>query len=152
MFSTWKVVASSGGDSMTMSRSSLRMRCTRLIAFLALAAGSTVKTWSYLFLKYRASFARRPASAGATGDDSRPVVDTVSKSTAYDIGRPYPSSWAIRVSWGHSSTTKIAEPTKANQNGAVTPKWVASAPPIAEPATRPPKTQIVLTLVTRPWR
>ncbi|RDI68038.1 hypothetical protein DFR76_102439 [Nocardia pseudobrasiliensis] len=48
----------------------------------ALLAGSTVKTWSYLFLKYRASFARRPASASATGEDSRPTVDTVSKSTA----------------------------------------------------------------------
>ena len=51
MFSTSKVVASSGGDAMTMSRSSLRMRCTQSMAFLALAAGSTVKTWSYLFLK-----------------------------------------------------------------------------------------------------
>ena len=51
MFSTWNVVASSGGDAMTMSRSSLRMRCTKSMSFLALAAGSTVKTWSYLFLK-----------------------------------------------------------------------------------------------------
>jgi hypothetical protein len=48
---------------------------------LALAAGSTVKTWSYLFLKKRASCARRPASAVATGDDSRPTVETLTKST-----------------------------------------------------------------------
>ena len=31
--------------------------------------------------EHRDSFARRPASAGATGDDSRPVVETLSKST-----------------------------------------------------------------------
>ena len=33
------VVASSGGDAMAMSRSSMRMRCTQSMAFLALAAG-----------------------------------------------------------------------------------------------------------------
>jgi hypothetical protein len=48
---------------------------------LALLAGSTVKSWSYLFLE-AASFVRRPASATASGDDSRPLVETVSKSTA----------------------------------------------------------------------
>jgi len=58
MFSTLRFAASSGGESTTMSRSPLRMRCTQSIAFLALAAGSTVNTWLYLFLKYRASFAR----------------------------------------------------------------------------------------------
>jgi hypothetical protein len=36
-------------------------------------AGSTVKTWPYLFSKYRASFARRPASAAALGDHSGPT-------------------------------------------------------------------------------
>ena len=34
-----------------MSRSSLRMRCTQSIVSAASLAGSTVKTWSYLFLK-----------------------------------------------------------------------------------------------------
>jgi len=43
----------------------------------ALLAGSTEKTWSNLFFKKRASLARRPASAAATGDDSRPTVETV---------------------------------------------------------------------------
>lgn len=38
----------------------------------ALAAGSTVKTWLYLVLKEWASCARRPASAAATGDDTKP--------------------------------------------------------------------------------
>jgi hypothetical protein len=57
------------------------MPLTQSMAARASLAGSTVKTWSYLFLKYRASFARRPASASATGDDSSPTVDTVSKST-----------------------------------------------------------------------
>src|SRR3954447_9378435 len=90
MFSTWNSVASSGGDAMTMSRSSSRIRCTHSIVFLALAAGSTVKTWSYLFLKYRASLARRPARASATGDDSRPTVETVLKSTAYAMPRKLP--------------------------------------------------------------
>jgi hypothetical protein len=66
---------------MTMSRSSFRIRCTQSIVVPASLAGSTVKSWSYLFLKYRASFARRPASASATGDDSRPVVETSLKST-----------------------------------------------------------------------
>src|SRR5512140_1310921 len=68
-----------------MPRSFSRMRLTRSTAFFALAAGSTVNTWSYLFLKYRASFARRPASAAATGDDSRPTVETVLKSTVYGM-------------------------------------------------------------------
>ena len=36
MFSTWNVVASSGGDAMTMSRSSLRMRSTILMVRLGL--------------------------------------------------------------------------------------------------------------------
>jgi len=40
-----------------------------------------VKSWSYSFLKYRASFARSQASASATGDDSRPMVETVAKSS-----------------------------------------------------------------------
>ena len=51
MFSTWKAVASRGGDAMTMSRSSSRMRCTQSMVSLASLAGSTVKSWSYLFLK-----------------------------------------------------------------------------------------------------
>src|SRR5262249_61820612 len=67
MFSTWKAVASSGRDEMTMSRSSVRSRRPHSMVDLALLAGSTAKTWSYLFLKTRASFARRPASAAATG-------------------------------------------------------------------------------------
>ena len=50
-----------------------------------------------------------------------------------------------------SATTKTAEPAKANQNGAVTPKAWASRPPSAEPTTRPPKTPTVFTLPTRPW-
>ena len=51
MCSTWKAVASSGREEMTMSRSSLRIRYTQSMLVLALLAGSTVKTWSYLFLK-----------------------------------------------------------------------------------------------------
>src|SRR5947209_16943648 len=85
MFSTWKLAASSGRDEMVMSRSSLRIRCTQSMVVLALRAGSTVKTWSYLFFKKRASFARRPASAAATGDDSNPTVETVSKSTVQGV-------------------------------------------------------------------
>src|SRR3954462_11224083 len=73
---------------MMMSRSSLRIRCTHSIVASAVDAGSTVKTWSYLFLKYRASLARRPASASATGDDSSPVVETFTKSTTYDTYPP----------------------------------------------------------------
>ena len=51
MFSTWKAVASSGGEEMTMSRYSSRIRWTQTIVVLAALAGSTVNTWSYLFLK-----------------------------------------------------------------------------------------------------
>src|SRR5690349_6116998 len=87
MFSTWKAVASSGRDAMTMSRSSFRIRCTQSTVSCASLAGSTVKTWSYLFLKYRASLARRPARASATGEDSRPTVETFSKSTVYAMRR-----------------------------------------------------------------
>ncbi len=52
------------------------------------------------------------------------------------------SSWAMRVRRGQSATRKIADPTKANQNGAVTPYRPASTPPIADPATSPPYTAI----------
>ena len=51
MSSTWTSVASSGGEAMTMSRSSFRILWTQLIVFLAFEAGSTVKVRSYLFLK-----------------------------------------------------------------------------------------------------
>jgi hypothetical protein len=44
-------VTSRGRDEMTMPRSSLRIRCTQSMVVLALPAGSTVKTWPYLFLK-----------------------------------------------------------------------------------------------------
>src|SRR5579875_618156 len=85
MFSTWNSVASSGAEAITMSRSCSRIRWTHSIVAAASSAGSTVNVWSYLFLKYRASFARRPASAGATGEDSRLTVETFSNSTAYAI-------------------------------------------------------------------
>src|SRR4051794_38754306 len=88
MPSTSNSVASSGFDVMTRSRSS-RILFTHAIVFFALLAGSTTKTWSYLFLKYRASFARNPASAGATGDDSSPTVETSLKSTVYDMARAF---------------------------------------------------------------
>ena len=58
------------------------------VADLVLAA-SVVKTWSYLLLKYRASLARRPARATATGDDWRPSVETVTKSTGPDMCGSY---------------------------------------------------------------
>jgi GNAT superfamily N-acetyltransferase len=48
------------------------------------------------------------------------------------------SAWAIRVSSRQRSTTNTAEPTKANQKGAVTPSRAARRPPTAEPTTRPP--------------
>jgi len=50
MFSIWNAVASRGREEMTMSRSSLRIRCTKSIVVLALLAGSIVKTLPYLFL------------------------------------------------------------------------------------------------------
>ena len=56
---------------MTMPRSSSRMPCTQSTTGRASLAGSVVKTWPYLFRKYRASFARRPASA------AKEVVDWV---------------------------------------------------------------------------
>ena len=54
-------------------------------------------------------------------------------------------------SWCQISPTNTAEPTNANQNGAVTPKCCASAPPSAAPTTSPPNTPTRLTLPTRPW-
>ena len=36
------------------------------------------------------------------------------------------------------STTNTADPTKANQNGAVTPQRCAISPPIPAPTTSPP--------------
>jgi hypothetical protein len=40
------------------------------------------------------------------------------------------------------SVRMTAEPTKANQKGAVTPQIRATTPPIACPARMPPKTPI----------
>ena len=85
MFSMGSSVASSGRDEMTMSRSSFRIQCTQSMVALASLAGSTLKSMLYLLLKYRASFGHRPASAVATGDDSRPTVETVLKSTVYGM-------------------------------------------------------------------
>ena len=59
-------------------------------------------------------------------------------SSAARRGRTPGHEWAIRVSSRQSSTTEAADPAKANQNGAVTPKCVASTPPMAAPTTRPP--------------
>jgi hypothetical protein len=53
------------------------MRLTPPMTGAASPAGSTAKTCPYLFLKYLASLARRPASASATGEDSSPAVETV---------------------------------------------------------------------------
>src|SRR4051794_36599296 len=97
MFSTWKAVASRGREEMTMSRSSLRIRCTHSMVASASLAGSTVKSWSYLFLKYRASFARSPASGSATGEDSRPAVETTSKSTVSGMLRSPGVGVEVRV-------------------------------------------------------
>jgi hypothetical protein len=47
---TVKAVASSGLAENTTSRSSRRMRSTYSIVSAASPAGSTAKTWSYLFL------------------------------------------------------------------------------------------------------
>ncbi len=71
-----------------MPRSSRRIRATYSTSSGTSAAGSVVKTWSYLFRKYRASFARSPARASACGEDSRPSVETVTKSTTYDMATP----------------------------------------------------------------
>ena len=51
MPSTSKDVASSGREAMTSSRSVSRIRSTHATAASAVAAGSTTKAWSYLFLK-----------------------------------------------------------------------------------------------------
>src|SRR5689334_19077964 len=99
-----KAVVSSGGDSITRSRSLFRMWCTHSTVAADSLAGSTVKTWSYLVLKYRASFARRPARASGTGDDSSPTLDTVLKSTSYDTSTPVPHGdrWSA-----HSDSTQV---------------------------------------------
>ena len=51
MPSASKAVASSGVEAMTRSRSSLRIPCTHSTVAAASLAGSTVNSWSYLFLK-----------------------------------------------------------------------------------------------------
>src|SRR3954447_5776461 len=85
--STSKAVASSGREAMVMSRSCSRIRCTYAMVASASLAGSTVKSWSYLFFQYRASFARRPARASGNGDDSRPSVETSTKLTGSGMTR-----------------------------------------------------------------
>ena len=51
MPSTSNSVASSGGEAMTMPRSSASTLDTKSMVFFALLAGCTVNVWSYLFLK-----------------------------------------------------------------------------------------------------
>jgi len=99
-----------------MPRSTPRMRCTRSIGFSALAAGSTVKTSSYLFVMQRASFARRPANASTTGDDSRSVVETLTTSTmqldARDLARqPVPAGGPSAGRTGDSPVGRMLGPT-----------------------------------------
>jgi hypothetical protein len=52
---------------MTVPRSSLRIRCTQSRVVPALLAGSTVKTWPYVFLKQRASFRPQTSECGRDG-------------------------------------------------------------------------------------
>ena len=61
-----------------------------------------MKAWSYLFEKWRASLARDPASAFATGESSRPVVETEVKSTASLMARARPDDL---VGYSGSSTS-----------------------------------------------
>src|SRR5262245_13228428 len=112
MFSGWSSAASSGVDAITMSRSSFRILCTHLMIFLplALSAGSVLKVRSYLFLKYRASLARKPASAFVTGEDQRPTVETVAKSTSYDMGG---SLFGQKHSTGEGNATGSGETAPA---------------------------------------
>jgi hypothetical protein len=46
--------------------------------------------------------------------------------------------WTMCSNWRHRSTTRSAEPAKANQNGAVIPNVFARRPPIGVPITIPP--------------
>ena len=46
-------------------------------------------------------------------------------------------AWTILSNWRHITTTRIADPTNPNQNGAVIPYSRASQPPIGVPTTMP---------------
>jgi hypothetical protein len=58
-------------------------RCRANLNFEASSAGTSIPSESLN------PTARRPASAGATGDDSRPTVETVLKSTMYGKLPPF---------------------------------------------------------------
>lgn len=70
-------------------------------------------------------------------EEVRREVPVSSTRSSVHLHRTSQSSWAMSMSCRHSSTTNTAEPAKANQKGAATPRWVARTPPINEPTTRP---------------
>jgi len=71
MFSTWKAVASSGRDEMTMSRSSARIRCTQSTVSCASLAGLRANEARYFKNKYDHVFTVQPA------DEAQGTVDWV---------------------------------------------------------------------------
>src|SRR5262249_35037794 len=77
-----------------------------------LDAGSVTKVCEYLLWKYRASLARRPASASTTGEDSRPTVETSLKSTAYDMAAGYPW-YLVRVVWSRGEAMTSSRVVRA---------------------------------------
>ena len=82
MFSTWKVVASSGGEAMAMLALLLEDPVHPVDGLLGFGGRFDREDVVVLVLEVAGLVARRPASAVATGDDSRPTVETLTKSTA----------------------------------------------------------------------
>jgi hypothetical protein len=122
MFSTWKAVASRGRDEMTISRSSLRIRCTQSMVVLALLAGSTVKTWFVLVLEVaslvraqtseRGRDRRRLQTDGRNGVEIHGIRHDALPNAAGGLRRPEdtrPSHFRIASCWvrGASSTPSV---------------------------------------------
>jgi hypothetical protein len=71
-----KFDVSRGLDEILILRSIRRILLTYSSTSLLLAAGLTVKSLLYLFLKSLDSLARKPASDFGNGEDSKPAKDT----------------------------------------------------------------------------
>ncbi len=85
---------------------------------------------------------RRTGRARRVRTPGPPRWAVTASASAASSARAASSSWAICASSRQISARMRADPTKANQNGPVTPQIWAMTPPSAWPATMPPKTPI----------
>ena len=95
---------------MTMPRSS-RIRCTQAIAVLALPAGSTVKTWPYLFFEVAGLV--RPQASQRGRDRRRLQADSRDGAEIHDYGKCPRTRQGMSVYAGAEATREGARTQRA---------------------------------------